>query len=1113
MSASIYNSVILSNRRNSRIIQQHQNVEQKSSYFEQSRKSVKEEYFDQAIELAQSEHTKNPLCFNDWVKTCFEAKSATDTNVTHQFLHGLASNDNRVPFTEVVLTRGLQKALALGFILEYQQDAFNERGKFDFDKFKSAISKIIPGDLLPHLNNKYFQHITLSATEVSFGSQHYRNKLHIPLESTLISLQNKLLDDSEKAPIIIEIKHEQTEAIKKDMKFYTNFKKQYQSDFGRNAQIWNVRINNTQYKLGDVLDAEGKCTPLGKALLTQEHQQNVLRLLVCQDYANFASLNKMNEQIIQNIHDLQGLERTSTRIQDSESSDCEDAYIGEDFTIFIDTKTEDQATIECTKKFQIKESNTNIRAVNKLLCEGQYLIDEVTFKATLKFDKTKVDVLTQDFHNQDEEAKDTAKQSLGIASIKIDQIPTIKISKTSSENIPKLFTELIGEINEDETLSQIEKTYNLQYIISMLENNSTLDKDRAKAAIRDSNYVSRIDKITKLLKDNSFVIAEGVQIVNKTLNPLSGKLTDSQPEDLLNEYRCLFALKQSDESRYKALKDTLNTDSAASVDKIVQLFAKLNTAAEKAVNFVVNNYVNRYSQMHGKQSLTADMLMDLTEKALLSHNSTELRIVAGAFNALKIELGDDFNNFTDIDLLHQIFKNQVANPDSSHIWAALFYCVEMADVKIFIDGCGVPSTNSNTIKDVFTFCSRNGDLNSDTISSQKNINGQNYKLDNIENALYHGRPVLRIFDENNTDVFVEVVEDSGQQMNLADLSDKIKTFFNLNREATLLDFFNQPAQFFETLKFRHIWDNVKTYRNAMGQLGSNIESMKLAFISYLARTTQYSSEFYSFLENDEEARQVYLNIAAADKEVKENLYNHFRSSGKLVNLYIEGESSYDEAIAAKFRDLFSSWLEGDTVARQVYFRNDVVADNSRLKQLLFSSFQESYTLFKLYIEEQGETSKSLQFSEEFLQYIDLDTIGRKQFLRAYCNSDNFLALSAALEPLQTNNPRIYHSYRTQLKCILQEDPIIFGSLIKDSSEQTIVRFIKIFPIIEYKEMIDVAKRNALKELAELKGSEGNKNRRQLLSESLKLWNTQAKMRVLPQLLNLSLGLVPYTFKN
>ena len=110
----------------------------------------------------------------------------------------------------------------------------------------------------------------------------------------------------------------------------------------------------------------------------------------------------------------------------------------------------------------------------------------------------------------------------------------------------------------------------------------------------------------------------------------------------------------------------------------------------------MNNYVNQYSLTHEKQPLTADVLSSLAENALLSHNSTELYIVAKAFNDLKEELGEDFN-FTDIDLLHQIFKNQVANPDSSHIWAALFYCVEMVGLKRFIDGCGVHSTNPNTI--------------------------------------------------------------------------------------------------------------------------------------------------------------------------------------------------------------------------------------------------------------------------------------------------------------------------------------------------------------------------------------------------------------------------------
>lgn len=126
---------------------------------------------------------------DDWLRLCLDSKceKVDSLNIINQ----LSRNESQ--YFGKVFPRGFQKALAVGFIMEKQDQAF-KGGRFKLDDFKNMIqssNKLFPIEkniILANLEDKYFKHITYyentqsdgSHPKVSFGKTEYKNILSLP---------------------------------------------------------------------------------------------------------------------------------------------------------------------------------------------------------------------------------------------------------------------------------------------------------------------------------------------------------------------------------------------------------------------------------------------------------------------------------------------------------------------------------------------------------------------------------------------------------------------------------------------------------------------------------------------------------------------------------------------------------------------------------------------------------------------------------------------------------------------------------------------------------------------------------------------------------------------
>lgn len=149
----------------------------------------KEKYFQDILEEAKNffSITSNNSA-DDWILRCLN--EAKKNNNGGSAIYQLSCNESRL-FGKV-FPRGFQKALAVGFIMEKMEDAFDLDGVFALQKFKNHIRKSteltdkIRKELLANLKDEYFEHISLSnsegiqlLSEVKFGNTEYENILNL----------------------------------------------------------------------------------------------------------------------------------------------------------------------------------------------------------------------------------------------------------------------------------------------------------------------------------------------------------------------------------------------------------------------------------------------------------------------------------------------------------------------------------------------------------------------------------------------------------------------------------------------------------------------------------------------------------------------------------------------------------------------------------------------------------------------------------------------------------------------------------------------------------------------------------------------------------------------
>jgi hypothetical protein len=153
--------------------------------------SSKEAYFNEVLECAQK-YFKSPnnSGADGWLLECMSAKKM-EYKEGNEAICQLSRNESL--YFGKVLPRGFQKALAIGFIMENKEKAFDDDGRFNLAGFKQMIgnSKRLQGEeseaLLADLEDKYFKDISSSVAsthlQVKFGNAEYGNELLITRSS------------------------------------------------------------------------------------------------------------------------------------------------------------------------------------------------------------------------------------------------------------------------------------------------------------------------------------------------------------------------------------------------------------------------------------------------------------------------------------------------------------------------------------------------------------------------------------------------------------------------------------------------------------------------------------------------------------------------------------------------------------------------------------------------------------------------------------------------------------------------------------------------------------------------------------------------------------------
>jgi hypothetical protein len=133
--------------------------------------SSKEAYFNEVLECAQK-YFKSPnnSGADGWLLECMSAKKM-EYKEGNEAICQLSRNESL--YFGKVLPRGFQKALAIGFIMENKEKAFDDDGRFNLAGFKQMIgnSKRLQGEeseaLLADLEDKYFKDISSSVASSS----------------------------------------------------------------------------------------------------------------------------------------------------------------------------------------------------------------------------------------------------------------------------------------------------------------------------------------------------------------------------------------------------------------------------------------------------------------------------------------------------------------------------------------------------------------------------------------------------------------------------------------------------------------------------------------------------------------------------------------------------------------------------------------------------------------------------------------------------------------------------------------------------------------------------------------------------------------------------------
>ena len=191
----------------------------------------KSECFNYIKTFAVEMYLSNSLTAIQWLKNCIEVKRTGAANfVLKDFDEGsiyqLCKNKKNSLFP-VTFTRGFQKTIAIGYILENQESAFSD-GVFDFNKFIGWIEKqkklattechgikLLNNELssnfdvlIKSLSKKYFSDITLNHSIVNFGSE-YLVSLDLKAPELVGCKLAKIQDCINKLDVIKEEENEQ----------------------------------------------------------------------------------------------------------------------------------------------------------------------------------------------------------------------------------------------------------------------------------------------------------------------------------------------------------------------------------------------------------------------------------------------------------------------------------------------------------------------------------------------------------------------------------------------------------------------------------------------------------------------------------------------------------------------------------------------------------------------------------------------------------------------------------------------------------------------------------------------------------------------------------------